>query len=550
MGIPLPALATQPPPDPTQGIERLLALKSMLGQQQLQQGKLQEQQSDLALKQQAVKDQQTVMSYMLQNPKSTFGDAAEALKGQVSLPAYTNLVDTDAQIRQKHATATQAELDNHQKVHDQQQRIYNNAANLSDEDLAKQWPSIAQEFNSIPGNTAKVDPAQPLTKAQLQQHGIALGLQEAYLKQEADKRKETAETEEKSTAAAKNTAEIQGLTGQFAEAKYRNVLSQMSAGKPVSDDDLTFAKGYEAANKKTTTQSDSLGVSSVNTTGPSGLSAVGNRQGGKFITPGGGGAQAPAPASASPQTTKDSLIDLIGHYKADPTILSRLMAKHPDVLAQVHLKYPDWDQTDYGAKNKIVQSYTSGPESKSINAISTALGHSGELGQAIDALGNSNGLNMLRSLANKINVQVLGDDKVGIFNTIVHRLAPEITAAYVQGGGGEGERIAAGDDFSAALGDKQLRGNLGITVKLLRSKIAAQEQQWNNTYKPSRPEDDFATRFLTPGAKEALQKYSPQAGTTGGYKPPANAPSATGPNGHKIVVDGGKWVDAVTGKPI
>lgn len=34
------------------------------------------------------------------------------------------------------------------------------------------------------------------------------------------------------------------------------------------------------------------------------------------------------------------------------------------------------------------------------------------------------------------------------------------------------------------------------------------------------------------------------------YTPPANAPSATGPNGHKIVVDGGKWVDAETGKPI
>lgn len=192
------------------------------------------------------------------------------------------------------------------------------------------------------------------------------------------------------------------------------------------------------------------------------------------------------------------------------------MAKHPDILAAVHDKYPDWDQTSYQAKNKIVQSYTSGPESRSINAISTALGHSGELGQAIDALGNSNGMNALRSLGNSIGVKIFGDDKVTAFNTIVHRLGPEITTAYIQGGGGEGERISNAEDFAASLGDKQLRGNLAETVKLLRSKIAAQEQQWNNTYKPTRPEDDFSTRFLTPGAKDALQKYSPQTGSSGG----------------------------------
>jgi hypothetical protein len=34
------------------------------------------------------------------------------------------------------------------------------------------------------------------------------------------------------------------------------------------------------------------------------------------------------------------------------------------------------------------------------------------------------------------------------------------------------------------------------------------------------------------------------------YIPPSGAPTATGPNGHKIVVDKGKWVDASTGKPI
>ena len=34
------------------------------------------------------------------------------------------------------------------------------------------------------------------------------------------------------------------------------------------------------------------------------------------------------------------------------------------------------------------------------------------------------------------------------------------------------------------------------------------------------------------------------------FTPPPNAPTATGPNGHKIVAIGGKWVDAQTGAPI
>ncbi len=219
--IPLPALSAQAPQQPDLGanIQRLLAIKSMMQGQQIQQQQLQ-------LEQQKVQDQKTVMGYMQQNPGSTFSDAANDLKGKISLPAYTSLVDTDASIRQKHAAATDAELGNFQKVHDQQQKIYNNVAGLSDEDLAKQWPAISQQFNSIPGNSAKVDPNQPLTQQQLKDHGVALGLQETYLKQEADKRKETAETTE---ATAKGEEATQGAAAKKAEALWYQQHPQVGA---------------------------------------------------------------------------------------------------------------------------------------------------------------------------------------------------------------------------------------------------------------------------------------------------------------------------------
>lgn len=199
--IPLPALDVHPPqqPDPLGQYQKLVALRSLQNQQQLQQQEIQQ-------NQQKITDTQAVRQYMAQNPQSTLGDAANALKGKISLPAYTNLIDTDATIQQKHAMATDAQLKNLAGVHDAQQKIYNNVSNLSDEQLAKQWPQIAQEFNSIPGNNFQVDPTQPLNKDQLQQHGVALGLQEAYLKQEQEKRETQAKTQESQAKAASENA--------------------------------------------------------------------------------------------------------------------------------------------------------------------------------------------------------------------------------------------------------------------------------------------------------------------------------------------------------
>jgi len=47
-----------------------------------------------------------------------------------------------------------------------------------------------------------------------------------------------------------------------------------------------------------------------------------------------------------------------------------------------------------------------------------------------------------------------------------------------------------------------------------------------------------------------VKEPKPPTATTKSYTPPANAPRAIGPNGHQIVVDDGKWVDAQTGQPI
>lgn len=547
----LPALHAMQQPDVAGNLERLLALRSQLQMAPLQREALSQENQ---VRQIQLNDQQAMSSAMRQwDGKDPNDLPGLVVKAGGSANAVLGLRNSILDYQTKAATLTSDQIKN---INDQNDLIDGHleaVKSASAEGKQDAWASALDDLQKkgviqagqLPAQYPGDDQISLIEKAHMGQKAMLSKAQT-----ESETSKNTAQALEAQTGAAKNVQEMQGLTGPFAEAKYRNILSAMSAGKPVSNEDMDFARGYEASQAKTTTQSDTLGVTSTNTSKPAGLASVtkGNRQGGKFV-PQPGGANAGNPPPASPQSTKQSIVDLIGQYKMNPQLLSRMMYRHPELAGLVHTQYPDWDQTSYDAKSKIVQSYTSGPESKSINAINTAMGHAGELGQAIDALQNSNGLNMLRSIGNKLGVSVAGNDKVTAFNLIVHRLAPEITTAYVQGGGGEGERAANAEDFSASLGDKQLRTNLAETVKLLRSKISAQEQQWNTTYKPTRPEDAFETRFLTPQAKDTLQKYSPQAGGGAQHNPGGKAglPEGTtgkGSDGKSYIVKGGVWVPA------
>lgn len=516
-----------------ENLERLLALRTQLQMAPLQQQELQQENQQRQIQ---LNDTQAMSQAMRQWDGKNLDDLPELIvKAGGSANAVMGLRNTILDQKTKAANLTSDQIKNLNETNDIIDGHLEAVKGAKPEDKQSAYESALQDLQQkgliqpgqMPAQYPGDDQIALIEKAHMGQKAIL-----SQAQSQSQTAKNQAQAAEAQSGAAKNVAEMQGLAGPFAEAKYRQILSSIAAGKPVSNEDLDFAKGYEASNAKTTTQSDTLGVTSTNTSKPSGLASVGNRQGARFVAPGG----APAAPGGASQNVKQSLVDLIGQYKADPMLLSRLMYRHPDIIGLVHQKYPDFDQTDYVAKNKMVQSYTSGPESKSINAISTALGHAGELGNAIDALQNSNGLNMLRSIGNKLGVSVAGNDKVTAFNLIVHRLAPEIAAAYIQGGGGEGERAADAKDFDASLGDKQLRTNLSETIKLLRSKISAQEQQWNTTYKPTRPEDNFSTRFLTPQAKDTLQKYAPQGPQSGGNKPAGYSV------GQKVTLKNGKTV--------
>ena len=551
--IPLPALHVQTPEDPTGNLTRLVALRQQLQMAPLQRQAMQQQVEaggqENQLRQLQIQDQQTLRQSAKDldwSKPDTFDKWIDnATQKGVSPQTLSQLSLQRAQYKEQLAKTDTAELGAMKESNNQFLGHIDAIKGVTDpQKRAQAAQDQASQILSNPQLAKRLDPttqqmllgmksgqAVP-NDDQLGQFEIGLTDHNAQIEQQlkvAQTGEAVSKGKEAEAQAAKANAEVQNTSGPLAEARYRRVLSDLSANKQVSDADLQFAKGFELSSRKTTTQSDTLGVTSTNTSTPSGLAAVGNRQGGRFIpqagavppaaaVPGAPGAGAPAAAApaaarpaaagaASPANTKDSIVDMIGQYKLNPTVIQRMTTKHPEILAAVGQKYPDFDQTTYNAKNKLITGFTSGPQSKEINAINTVAGHLDELDQAVDALNNTR-VPVLNALANKLGVAI-GDTPQTTFRTIVHRVGPEITGAYVAGGGGETERLADAADFSENNAPDQLHKNVGETVKLLRSKIGALENQYQNTV----GRQDFQQRFITPSAQAAFTRL---AGTQGG----------------------------------
>jgi len=394
--------------------------------------------------------------------------------------------------------------------------------------LAKQGIDVSQIPQEYPGDQAFT--------------GISLGIKSHknaidQLAKQAETFKNTQQGNEAQAQTTKIQQETQfGPTGPVAEGKYRFLLSKAALGQTLTPEETAFVKGFEASNAKTTTASDSLGVTSTNTSRPAGLATAmrgAPASGGVPLLP---RSNAQSSNPASPASVKSSLVDVIGQYKADPATLSRIMIKHPELLAQVSAKYPDWDQTTYGAKNKLIAGYTSGSQSKEINAINTAMGHVKVLDDAVEALNNGN-VTALNKIGNNLGINVTGQTAPAVFKLIVHRVGPEISSAYIPGGGGEHERFANEKDFDENLPGQTLHANAAASVKLLRSKVGSLENQYKNTV----GRDDFAQRFLTPEAQSAFQKFN-NAPTPGGGGAPKIGDVKTFPNGRKGVWDGQGYV--------
>ncbi len=187
------------------------------------------------------------------------------------------------------------------------------------------------------------------------------------------------------------------------------------------------------------------------------------------------------------------------------------------LMRQVKQVNPDFDASHYDVARKTEMDATTGKLAQTSNAQSTALAHLDVLHQAIRGLKNGD-IKVLNQLGNSMGLQT-GNNAKTIYDAIVHKVGPELSSAYLAGGGSVGERGATEKDFDSSFAPDQLESNVAVSAKLLGGKIKANQDQYSRgTYGRGKQE------LITKEAKDALERLSggtahPAAGTVqDGYK--------------------------------
>ena len=154
-----------------------------------------------------------------------------------------------------------------------------------------------------------------------------------------------------------------------------------------------------------------------------------------------------------------------------------------------------WEKADseYKAMEGTERSFTSGKNAELVRGNNVALEHLGILDQAREALKNGN-VQVLNAIGNWVGVQVGKDPKTS-FDAIAQRVAQEVNAAYIAGGGGEMERLQGGNQFASNMSDTQLSTNIRKTALLMDSQQRGLEDQYRRgTY------GQGSQQLFTPGA--------------------------------------------------
>ena len=209
---------------------------------------------------------------------------------------------------------------------------------------------------------------------------------------------------------------------------------------------------------------------------------------------------------------------------------------------QVATKYdPSFDATTWASRNATRRAFTSGQESKAINAINTTMGHVDELHKDIVRI--SNGMVPLwNSIVNMTEREALGSDKQTNMKMTVMAVSSEARKVFAMtGGGGLTELQEWQSTFPINGSAEQQQGAIKKFIGLLDSRLGSLANQYNKGM--GRAADPLS--LLDPKPREVYKKllgHEPESST--GYqtgKPPV---AATPPSAPTATTQGTKAVPA------
>lgn len=175
-----------------------------------------------------------------------------------------------------------------------------------------------------------------------------------------------------------------------------------------------------------------------------------------------------------------------------------------EILNRAGLYDPTFDQTQYGARQKLRADFTSGQGARNIRSLNTAVGHLDTLRAKADALNNFS-----IPIANRvINAaeSSLGDPRMVAFNNAATAVENELANVFKGTGATDQEVKQWRESLNASQSPAQFAGAINTAIELLGSRLDALKSQWETGMgKPS----DF--EILTPKSRGIIQKLSGQS---------------------------------------
>ena len=153
----------------------------------------------------------------------------------------------------------------------------------------------------------------------------------------------------------------------------------------------------------------------------------------------------------------------------------------------------------FTAQQGVIKDFTSGPTSKSLNAINTAVSHINSLEPLVDALGTGD-IKRVNQFSNAFK-QETGSPAPTDYASLKEFVGGEVAKAVLPGGGGEKERAALLDPLNAANSPQAIHSALQKIQTALAGKTEATRNQWDVGTNGTQGSFD---KFLMPATKKAL----------------------------------------------
>lgn len=200
-------------------------------------------------------------------------------------------------------------------------------------------------------------------------------------------------------------------------------------------------------------------------------------------------------------TDTQNLVKGLTDYTLDLTKVSSVKGDARQKLAAAAKRYdPSFDMTQYGARQKMRQSVTSGPIGQNITSLNTVIGHIGDLAKSGEALSNTS-YPMWNTVKNAWESTAVGAPEQNNFEIAKQAVASEMAKVFRGAGSMSKSEIDEWKDtLSSAQSPAQMKGAIAKAVDLLSSRMDAVKTQYTATM--SKPWD---VPFLTPKSQKILK---------------------------------------------